>query len=350
MQLSMKWLKSVMIVSGLLLSLIWPAHVFADTLRVGEGLDPSVPGNYETIYEAMNASQEGDVVRVESGVYDEYVTVYENRILIGSGNTTRLMRGCSVNAGASIVGCYVDGYLALSGDMAKVVNCEITRSITNGGSYSRSDCHVENCIIREGLSSSYYLLRPTIVGNEIYRNVSDINEGVFFGNIVTIDENYTFYIANASTVVNNSIEYLGSSEFDWFQLDTQTSATVEHNTIVTSVDLPVPNTLWQNNIIYSSNAPTIDTQGNLLGDPLFVDIDSGDFHLAAGSPAVDAGRGVDSDGTPADIGMYGGVRNTVWTPVAEEPGRPVVGQLIVTPNPIAPGEPLRLRFTARSTP
>lgn len=348
MQLSMKWLKSVMIVSGLLLSLIWPAHVFADTLRVGEGLDPSVPGNYTTIYEAMNASQEGDVIRVESGVYDESVYVTDNRILIGSGNTTRIMGDSYVYTGASIVGCYVDGIVGLSGNMAKAINCEINRYINCGS--SNSDCHVENCIIREGFSSSYYFLRPTIVGNKIYRNVSYINEGVFFGNIVTIDENYTFYIANASTVVNNSIEYLGSSEFDWFQLDTQTSATVEHNTIVTSVDLPVPNTLWQNNIIYSSNAPTIDTQGNLLGDPLFVDIDSGDFHLAAGSPAVDAGRGVDSDGTPADIGMYGGVRNTVWTPVAEEPGRPVVGQLIVTPNPIAPGEPLRLRFTARSTP
>src|SRR5690606_2726583 len=42
-------------------------------------------------------------------------------------------------------------------------------------------------------------------------------------------------------------------------------------------------------------------------DPLFVDPDARDFHLRAGSPCIDAGRGTDAiDDSPADIGAYGG--------------------------------------------
>lgn len=63
----------------------------------------------------------------------------------------------------------------------------------------------------------------------------------------------------------------------------------------------------------------LDAQSNLIGvDPLFVDPESSDYHLGAGSPAIDAGEndppgglgGADLDGLPrivngvVDIGMY----------------------------------------------
>jgi hypothetical protein len=46
------------------------------------------------------------------------------------------------------------------------------------------------------------------------------------------------------------------------------------------------------------------------GDPMFVDPVAGDFTLAAGSPAIDAGDPdpayTDLDGTPNDLGAFGG--------------------------------------------
>jgi hypothetical protein len=48
--------------------------------------------------------------------------------------------------------------------------------------------------------------------------------------------------------------------------------------------------------------------GNLALAPLFVNAPAGDFHLAPGSPLVDAGDPAvtDPDGSAADIGRYGG--------------------------------------------
>ena len=46
---------------------------------------------------------------------------------------------------------------------------------------------------------------------------------------------------------------------------------------------------------------------NLLDDPLFADAAGGDYHLAGGSPAIDAGDPVaptDPDGSRADIGRF----------------------------------------------
>jgi hypothetical protein len=54
---------------------------------------------------------------------------------------------------------------------------------------------------------------------------------------------------------------------------------------------------------------TIGEDGNVEVDPRFVDPDAGDFHLQPGSPAIDAGRRdatFEPDGTPHDIGAYGG--------------------------------------------
>lgn len=54
----------------------------------------------------------------------------------------------------------------------------------------------------------------------------------------------------------------------------------------------------------------VEDEGNLTADPLFEDVDGGDFHLAPGSPAIDAGppeaEWNDPDGSRADMGAYGG--------------------------------------------
>ena len=57
--------------------------------------------------------------------------------------------------------------------------------------------------------------------------------------------------------------------------------------------------------------------GNLSVDPQYLDISSADpldwdLHLSAASPLIDAGSGLDPDGSPADIGAFGGPNADLW--------------------------------------
>ncbi len=53
---------------------------------------------------------------------------------------------------------------------------------------------------------------------------------------------------------------------------------------------------------------------NFVQNPLFTDLAAGDFHLLPGSPAIDAGSPeiLDADGSPSDLGAYGGPEGAGW--------------------------------------
>jgi parallel beta-helix repeat protein/predicted outer membrane repeat protein len=65
---------------------------------------------------------------------------------------------------------------------------------------------------------------------------------------------------------------------------------------------------WSNSGGWGDIADPVGSNGNILGDPLFVDEASGDYSLDAASPAIDAGLVPvpDADGTRSDIGKTGG--------------------------------------------
>ncbi len=71
----------------------------------------------------------------------------------------------------------------------------------------------------------------------------------------------------------------------------------------------------QGQSIATTPVPGMDS-GNLSADPLFVNGggEEPDFHLSAGSPAIDAGAPdlLDPDGSPSDIGAYGGPEAAGW--------------------------------------
>jgi hypothetical protein len=56
---------------------------------------------------------------------------------------------------------------------------------------------------------------------------------------------------------------------------------------------------------------------SLLVDPIFAPDPGGmgSYTLDPTSPGVDAGRGLDADGTPADLGAFGGDNSNWWMQV-----------------------------------
>ncbi|MEZ5360256.1 MAG: right-handed parallel beta-helix repeat-containing protein [Candidatus Zixiibacteriota bacterium] len=67
------------------------------------------------------------------------------------------------------------------------------------------------------------------------------------------------------------------------------------------------NLVWNNTAgNYKDIKDQTGKNGNISADPLFVG--ENDFHLQPNSPAIDAGFGeiTDTDGSPSDLGMYGG--------------------------------------------
>jgi hypothetical protein len=60
--------------------------------------------------------------------------------------------------------------------------------------------------------------------------------------------------------------------------------------------------------VYEGMADPTGHDGNIAANPMFVDATGGNFHLAGGSPAIDAADPAlkDADASPADMGVYGG--------------------------------------------
>ena len=68
------------------------------------------------------------------------------------------------------------------------------------------------------------------------------------------------------------------------------------------------NDLWDNDGSFVGTTDPVGVDGNISGDPAYVNAPAGDFELGAGSACIDTGNPdlLDVDGTRADIGAYGG--------------------------------------------
>ena len=74
------------------------------------------------------------------------------------------------------------------------------------------------------------------------------------------------------------------------------------------------NLVWDADSWAGGAAESLYSGSNFVAAPLFVDLENGDLNLAPGSPAIDAGFPdvLDPDGTPSDLGAYGGPYGADW--------------------------------------
>ena len=177
----------------------------------------------------------------------------------------------------------------------------------NANNASIHDSMVYETPHRGGINLADYAKSSTIYNNVIYRaGYDNTEEG--YGLRITADDSSGI---GTQQVYNNTFYSCGGSSGDSAALGliAATAVTLRNNIVVSSKyayngigNLTSSNNLWSG----GGSAPSWDSASK-SADPLFVNAAGGDFHLQAGSPAIDAGYSIaglsyDIQGTPRPQG------------------------------------------------
>lgn len=157
---------------------------------------------------------------------------------------------------------------------------------------------LEYCIIRDAgfhnqAALHYYESKSSIKHCNILNNGGDGIECRYS----TSEINSNVIINNGNFGINRSTRYYGQELLVRFNL-------VWNNTNG-NFDRYLAQDLGSN-IMVNVNGDSCDSYLNISSDPLFIDLEGGDFHLTKESPCIDAGDLTlcDPDGSIADIGAY----------------------------------------------
>jgi len=311
----------------------------------------NVPDDYTTIQLGMDASNDGDTVLVQPGIYVENINFNGHNIVLGSlflttgdtsyisptiidGNalgsvvtfesgedSTTLITGFTIRngmGGRSGYNWFAGGITCINQSNPVIKNNKIIDNHNDdrghgGGIYCYfSEPLIENNIIR-GNSASYfgggiYIVFSTSIirNNLISENSSDIGGGV-----LCMDYNPLF---DRNVITNNHVGYAGSGVFCFRSSPIIKNCTISENEAEFyaggiccthySDPIVINSILWANRadsaeeifnydlepaVIYSDIEGGWEGEGNIDSNPLFVDPDNGDFHLMFGSPCIDTG-------------------------------------------------------------
>ena len=248
----------------------------------------NVPDDFETIQGAVDASEDGDTVLVAPGEYDEnniYIMVWDLTIASlylmtqDESYVTRTIidadsNGCvfdlgwcdnpprdpdfGVNfIGLTIQGASESGFVGW-GAVFSLDHCIVRDNFgTNGGAFylgHGNDVFLLNCVLIHNIAE---------IGGVFWNWENDnrimVLNSVFWGN--RANEAGSVIFGGESVFVNSIL---------WNNSDNAISSD-------------------SSNIFYSDVQNGWDGEGNIDENPLFADVENGDFHLTEDSPCIDAG-------------------------------------------------------------
>ena len=278
-----------------------------------------VPGEFRTIQAAIDAARAGDTVAVAAGRYTESVVMRPGVCLVGSGaQTTVLDAGGEPRSLIDLTdapGSMVAGFTLRGVTMPD--GCADTDPLTCSGDWYAAGIYLAGT----RWSDPTQFAPPLIIGNTFEDNdigvllwwhgVAVIRNNVFVGN-------RSGFVANhfqSRTLIANNV-FHGNTEL---AIGNQAAYLDIVENVIAGSQLGIRfmyiqtgfircNRFFENGADANEPRFEIGVDGNTSGDPGFVDPDAGDFHLAMTSPAVDTGctGGVEPDGSPHDLGAFGG--------------------------------------------
>lgn len=264
--------------------------IYVDAANTSGVEDGSAQNPYSDMIPAVNQAQHGDAIRLAPGTYlaGQFLAISKSIDILGPED-----RSAAIAPGllffsnmkrATISGITFSGYFSTQ----NVRNMELSNCVLNVTNHSYrlgSKVTIRNC------------LRPligTTVNGVTVSGASDV-------------ELINSTIAGFTTGINI--------------LDSASVVTVHNSILNNSVDFAGP--LNGVSVSYSliSDGQFSGANGNISADPVFVDTVNGDFHLAAGSPAIDAGDPGDAydlepepNGCRINMGAYGDTAEAGFAP------------------------------------
>jgi len=302
------FLNKPVIIIELFLIFFINTNSFSKNLYVNvDGEDTSV---FSTITDAYNNSTDDSTIYVGPGVYKcvfssdlDYFPIKKRINLIGAGpqNSTLVNTIKIETPGVMITGFTISSSNG-SGIQLSINKYEGVGNLT-----------VKNCIIINCQGSGVYIQSGTdnlIINNSILYNAHGISgsNAVVKSNIIAFSrKNGINGITKSYLSYNNVFKNFRENEsFDNYELSV----------------------------------------GEISEDPLFIDMNSGNYALQLSSPCKDAGviglPYIDPDGTRNDIGAYGGPGSiNFWPYIA---GGPVVSEIFLNPRSVPKGSIINIKI------
>ena len=285
--------------------------------KVGTGI-LKVPDQYPIIQAAIDAASPGDKVLVAPGIYVESIQLKSGVTVEGSGADVTTLQG----DGSWLEDPYFT-YTVLGDNYSAISGFKITGSLygilCNGSSPT-----ISNNIItgnRYGIDVVWEALptidNNTITGNDWYGIEVVYSSPVIKNNIIS-GSDYAMRIWGSDPIVANNV--IAGNRSGGIDSKNESPSTIINNTIVGNGGFGIralrnTHPLIANNIIADHRGYGIICEENshpeisyndlwnngtnyfgcsagpsdISADPMFVSPATGDYHLAAGSPAIDAG-------------------------------------------------------------
>jgi len=234
-----------------------------------------VPDDYEKIQDAINASEDGDTVRVRAGTYYEGLRLISKKIWMES----------EMGPEQTFIDAYTSGYssgIRVYGDQTNstIRGFTVTGEENGIATTAEGSLKIYNCIIND--DSNY------IVG--IFLNDGD-NKVL---NCIVNGTKWGILVGYISGEVFNSMFI--NCDIGYYQI------ALYENWVTFGWNL-----FWENDRNYRVEVRNDEPQdSDIFENPRFVE---GRYSLQANSPAIDSGNPdiLDRDGSRSDIGIYGGL-------------------------------------------